>query len=101
MITLATEVEISNAISVSISEDSLSVELDDGRTVTIPISWYPRLFHASEKERLNFRLIGNGAGIHWEDLDEDISTAGIIAGHRSQESQSSFKKWLEQRSKAK
>lgn len=97
MSSLLTEIEIANASSVILSEQTLSVAFDDGRTVSIPLSWYPRLFHASDEERNNFRLIGNGSGIHWPDLDEDISIEGIIAGHRSQESQVSLKNWLENR----
>jgi hypothetical protein len=99
MSSLMTEIEIANAISVNLNDEVLSVELDDGRTVSLPISWYPRLYHATTDERLNFRFIGNGSGIHWEDLDEDISIEGIIAGHRSQESQGSLGKWLKERGK--
>lgn len=84
-----TEIEVANAVSVDISDELLSIALDDGRSISIPLSWYPRLFHAAGAERKNFRLVGKGSGIHWEYLDEDLSTEGIIAGHRSQESQSS------------
>ncbi len=100
MSSLVTEIVIANASSVIMSQQTMGVELDDGRMVSIPLSWYPRLYHASEKERNNYRLIANGSGIHWEDLDEDISIESIIAGHRSQESQESLKKWLESRQPA-
>ena len=97
MSSLTTEIEIANVISLTISADTLTVSLDDGRVISTPVSWYPRLLHATEKERSNFRLIGNGAGIHWPDLDEDISIQGLIAGHHSLESQKSLSKWLERR----
>ena len=97
MSSLMTEIVVANAVSVDISDGLLTIALDDGRSVSIPQSWYPRLFHATGAERKNFRLIGKGSGIHWEDLDEGLSTEGIIAGHRSQESQSSLNKWLKGR----
>jgi hypothetical protein len=84
-------------VAAKIAGDALSVELDDGRTVTVPIGWYPRLAHASSRERRNWRLIGAGEGIHWPDLDEDVSVEGILAGRRSAESQSSFARWLASR----
>ena len=99
MTTLAVKMDVPHAVSVLIDEDSLTVELDDGRTVSVPVAWYPRLFHASKAERGNWRLIGKGQGIHWENVDEDISVEGILAGRPSGESQSSFKKWLEARKK--
>lgn len=91
------DVTMANVSTVSVSDDYLTVSLEDGRKISIPLSWYPRLFHATEEERRNFRLIGNGSGIHWEDLDEDISIEGIIAGHQSQESQASLDRWIENR----
>ena len=97
MSSLMTEIEIANANHVSITDESLIVDLDDGRSLSIPLSWYPRLFHGTENERNNFRFIGNGSGINWPDLDEDISVQGLIAGHHSLESQKSFNKWLESR----
>ena len=99
MNTLAIEIEIPRAIDAKITKDTLTVKLSDGRTISVPLQWYPRLVHATPKERENWRLIGKGEGIHWEDLDEDISVEGIIAGHPSGESQESFKKWLEKRKK--
>ncbi len=97
MTTLAIKISVPNINNVIITDDSLTVELDDGRTVSVPLAWYPRLLHASLKERNSWRLMGKGVGIHWESIDEDISTEGLIAGRPSGESQISFKKWLESR----
>ena len=94
MSTLAIEIEIPVAESVSVTEETLSVDLSDGRTISVPTAWYPRLLNATLRERKNWRLIGRGHGIHWEDIDEDISVEGIVAGKPSGESQTSFKKWL-------
>ena len=79
----------------SITEDTLQVELSDGRTISVPLAWYPRLVHATQEERNNWELIGEGQGIRWPDLDEDLSVEGLIAGRPSGESQRSFKRWLE------
>jgi hypothetical protein len=97
MTTLAVEIEVPSITNVEISVDTLSVDLSDGRSISVPLGWYPRLEHASPQERSNWRLIGKGAGIHWEDLDEDLSVQGIIAGKPSGESQQSFKRWLQSR----
>ena len=97
MTILAIELEIPNAVDVSVSEDTLSVELNDGRTISVPIEWYPRLVHGAPEERNKWRFIGRGQGIHWEELDEDISVEGLIAGKPSGESQASFKQWLAER----
>ncbi len=78
--------------------DALTVDLADGRTISAPLAWYPRLLHGSVTERRNWRLIGEGEGIHWPDLDEDISVENLILGQPSGESQRSFKEWLETRS---
>lgn len=94
MTTSAIDLKIPDAIDVSITEDTLSVELADGRTIAVPLEWYPRLVHGTAEERNNWRLIGRGQGIHWEDLDEDISVEGLLVGKTSGESQSSFKRWL-------
>jgi hypothetical protein len=91
------EIEIPTAKDVKVTEDTLTVELSDGRTISVPLEWFPRLVHATPKERNNWRLIGKGHGIHWEDIDEDISVEGLLAGKPSGESQKSFKKWLNQR----
>jgi hypothetical protein len=80
-----------------VDTDALWAELTDGRTISVPIGWYPRLEHGTEAERANWRLIGNGVGIHWPELDEDISVDNLLRGRPSGESQSSFKAWLEGR----
>lgn len=97
MNTLAIEIEIPRAVDVKITKDTLTVELSDGRSISAPLQWYPRLVHATPQERKNWRLICNGKGIHWEDIDEDISVEGLIAGRPSGESQESFRKWLKKR----
>lgn len=88
------EIEILQAESVRITSDTLHVDLSDGRTISVPVGWYPRLAHASAEERKEWRLIAQGRGIHWEAIDEDISVEGLLAGRPSGESQSSFKQWL-------
>ena len=95
MSTLATEVHTAKAKNVHITEDSLSVDLGDGRTISVPLAWYPRLLHGRPKERNHWRLIGQGEGIHWPDLDEDISIEDLLMGRPSGESQRSFKRWLQ------
>jgi len=100
MNTLAIRMEIPRVVNVSVTDDTLTVELSDGRTVSVPTAWYPRLVHATAEERQNWRLIGNGHGIHWESLDEDISVENLLAGRPSGESQKSFKQWLDKRKKA-
>jgi hypothetical protein len=89
--------QIPEATRVEVSDASLTVELVDGRTVSAPLLWFPRLAHGTHEERANWRLIGRGEGIHWPDLDEDISVAGLLAGKRSGESPRSLKRWLELR----
>jgi hypothetical protein len=84
------------AKNVIVNEETITVELTDGRTVSAPLAWYPRLFHATAAERNNWRLIGEGEGIHWHDVDEDISVEGLVLGKPSGESQQSLKQWLEQ-----
>ncbi len=87
----------SKALSATVTDDTLTVDLDDGRTISAPLSWYPRLLRAGPEERKNWRLIGKGEGIHWPDLDEDIGVEGILAGKPSGESQSSLERWLKSR----
>ena len=94
---LAVEMEIPYAVDVHTTADTLTVDLSDGRTISVPLGWYPRLEHATPEERSKWRLIGKGQGIHWEDIDEDISVEGLIAGKPSGESQSSFRRWLQTR----
>lgn len=88
------------AVDAKISKRALAVDLADGRTLVIPIAWYPRLLHGTPAERANWRLIGSGQGIHWPDLDEDISIEGLLAGLPSGESPASLKQWLSQREAA-
>ncbi len=97
MSTLTTELQAARAIGVEVTEDTLSVDLTDGRSVSVPLEWYPRLFHGTPAERQNCRLIGDGEGIHWEDLDEDLSIEGLLAGRSSGESEKSLRRWLESR----
>ncbi len=91
------EIEIANATTVRVTNDRLVVELDDGRSISLPISWYPRLLNGSHEERNNYQLIGHGEGIHWPDLDEDLLVQDLIAGRRSYESQKSLDRWLRDR----
>lgn len=97
MRTSAVEMELPNALDVKVADETLIVDLSDGRTISVPLAWYPRLLHSTPEERKNWRLIGRGHGIHWEDIDEDISVEGLLAGRPSGESQASFKRWLKVR----
>ena len=81
----------------SVTDDTLTLELSDGRTVSAPLAWFPRLLHGTVEERNQWRFIGQGRGIHWPDLDEDISVENLLAGKLSAESQTSLKNWLERR----
>ena len=89
--------QVAKAQDVVVADDTLTVDLADGRTISVPLAWYPRLLHGTPEERNHWRLIGNGEGIHWPDLDEDISIEGIVLGKPSGESQRSFQRWLEGR----
>lgn len=97
MIISPSEFAIPNIRDVAVTDESLTVELEDGRTVTAPLAWYPRLSHATPEERAHWRLIGSGIGIHWEDIDEDISVESLLLGKCSGESQRSLERWLQQR----
>jgi hypothetical protein len=97
MTTLAVEIRPATARNVVVTEESVTVELDDGRTISVPVAWYPRLLHATTEERNNWRFIAKGEGIHWSDLDEDISIENILFGKPSGESQRSLKQWLDNR----
>ena len=85
------------AVKVTITDDTVSVDLEDGRTIAAPIGWYPRLAHGTPAERANFQISGAGYGIHWPDLDEDIGVEGLLLGKKSTESAASFKRWLQGR----
>ena len=100
MTSLSLKMQAVNALRVTLTEDSLAVDLSDGRTVSVPLVWYPRLLHGSPRERNNWRLIAGGEGIHWPDLDEDLSVESIVMGRASGESQASLKRWLESRQAA-
>lgn len=81
----------------TVTDDTLTVDLSDGRSLSVPLDWFPRLVHATSAERKRWRLIGRGRGIHWDLLDEDISIDNLLAGKPSGESQASFEKWLSTR----
>jgi len=82
---------------VLVTVDALTVDLNDGRSLSVPLGWYPRLMHGTPEERSHWELIGQGSGIHWPDLDEDISLEGLLSGRPSGESQRSLQRWLEAR----
>ena len=90
-----TEISVPDAMSIEVTEDTLTAELSDGRIISVPLAWYPRLVHATPEERNNWELIGTGQGIHWPDLDEDLSIEGFLAGRKLGESPRSLKRWLE------
>ena len=96
---MVVKIHMASARGVNVTEDSLIVDSSDDRTVSVPLVWFPRLLHGTPDERNKWRLIGDGEGIHWPDLDEDISVENLILGKPSGESQNSFKKWLEKRKK--
>jgi hypothetical protein len=100
MSTLATDLHSAVAQDVLVTEDELILRLSDGRTLSVPLAWYPRLLYGTPAERQNWRLIGDGEGIHWPELDEDISVENAVLGHPSGESQRSLKRWLEGRTVA-
>jgi len=89
--------EVALALSVAFTEDLFTVQLDDGRSLAVPLAWYPRLFHGTVAERERYERIGNGEGLHWPGLDEDISVSGLLAGRASGESSASLARWLERR----
>ncbi|MCX7014249.1 MAG: DUF2442 domain-containing protein [Candidatus Sumerlaeota bacterium] len=85
------------AVEVAVTEDDLTVRLSDGRRLSVPLAWYPRLLHATEEERRNWRLLGDGYAIEWPDIDEHIGVEGLLAGRQSGESPQSFGRWLASR----
>jgi hypothetical protein len=97
MSSLGVDIQEARAQALSLNDEALSVDLVDGRTVIVPLVWYPRLWHGSKDERNNFEIFGDGAYIHWPDLDEDLTVAGLLEGKRSGESPTSLKKWLASR----
>ncbi len=92
------EIQEARARQVTVNDETLTVELVDGRKISAPLAWYPRLWYSSPEERSRFKIISDGEIIHWPDLDEDLSVSGILAGRRSGESPASLKKWLASRS---
>lgn len=91
------EFQLAKAQNVDVTDDTLTVDLTDGRTIAVPLTWYPRLLYGMPEEQKVWQLIGEGEGIHWPELDEDLSVKSIIFGHPSGESQRSLKKWLDRR----
>ena len=82
--------EAPRAMAVECTDDELRVSLTDGRTLSVPVAWFPRLAHASPAQRTDYELLGDGQGIHWPGVDEDISVMGLLAGQPSIESKSAF-----------
>ena len=82
---------------VTVTVDTLVVDLVDGRPISVPVAWYPRLAHGTPDERAHWRFIGAGEAIHWPELDEDLSVEGLLAGRRSGETHASLQRWLEGR----
>jgi hypothetical protein len=87
------------AVAVVVTTVSLRVDLADGRSISVPLGWYPRLEAGSPAERRRWRLVEGGRGIHWPDLDEDVSVEGLVAGRRSQERPASLARWLASRAR--
>jgi hypothetical protein len=84
-------------VDVTVTDDTLMVDLEDGRTISVPIGWFLRLAHGTPSERAKWQIGGAGYGIHWPDLDEDIGVEGLLLGRKSNESGASFARWLQQR----
>lgn len=97
MSTLASERDEVLATYVVVGDHSLTVSLSDLRQLVLPLEWYPRLKFGTPAERNNWRLVGDGVGIHWPDLDEDLSVEGFLAGRKSAETAKSIKGWLNER----
>ena len=97
MSTLSAGIKAAKAQRVVVTDDALIVDLSDGRTVSVPLAWFPRLLHGTASERHHWRLVGDGEGIHWPEIDEDVSVENLIFGNPSCESQQSFQRWLNQR----
>jgi hypothetical protein len=91
------EAQEARAQSARLTAEALSVDLVDGRTIIVPLVWFPRLWHGTAQERKHFEIFGDGAYIHWPDLDEDLTVAGLLDGRQSRESPQSLQKWLNAR----
>ncbi|HYN87673.1 MAG TPA: DUF2442 domain-containing protein [Ardenticatenaceae bacterium] len=89
-----TTLALPRIVGVIVTDDTLSVDLEDGRSISVPIGWYPRLAYGLAEERANFQISGGGYGIHWPDLDEDVGVEGLLLGKKSRESRTSFERWL-------
>jgi Protein of unknown function (DUF2442) len=100
MSTSGIELKDALARAVSVTDEALIADLADGRTIAVPLAWFPRLAHGTAAERANWRLIAGGEGIHWPDLDEDISVESLLSGRRSGETQDSLRRWLQARESA-
>jgi len=99
MSTLLIDLKFAKAQNVVVTQEALTVDLIDGRTISVPLAWYPRLSHGTPEERTHWELIGDGEGIRWPELDEDLSIEGLLLGRASSESQRSLKHWLDERAK--
>ena len=97
MSSLAVEVQEARAKSVKVSNEGLTVDLVDGRTIMVPLAWFPRLWHGTPQERNHFEIFGDGAYIHWPDVDEDLTVTGLLQGRRPGEGTKSLKAWHEAR----
>jgi len=91
------ETQEARAQSVRLDEEALTVDLVDGRTIIVPLVWFPRLWHGTPHERGHFEIFGDGAYLHWPDLDEDLTVAGLLSGRQSGENPQSLQKWLDSR----
>ena len=94
MPTSVLKIESPAAVHITVTDACLSAELADGRNISVPLGWFPRLVHGTPEERDNWELSRDGAHIHWPDLDEDVSVEGLIAGWPSRETEESFNRWL-------
>jgi hypothetical protein len=90
-------VQDARAQSVKVDDEAVSVDLADGRTIVVPLVWFPRLWHGSPRERSHFEVFGEGRYIHWPDLDEDLTVSGLLEGRKSGESLESLGRWLDTR----
>src|SRR5487761_2770162 len=91
------ELDVPPVADVRVGPRRLYFHLTDGRTVSAPTDWFPRLAHGSVRERRNWEIVGAGFGVHWPELDEDISVENLLRGQRSVEHERSFRSWLESR----
>ena len=82
-------------VAATVSDDSVRIDLADGRTISVPLSWFPRLQHGTPAERANFELLAGG--VYWPDLNADVSVAGVLNGEKSGESSRSLRRWLQYR----